>query len=275
GIALVQNGVLTIDAIGMVEPNLLGQEYTDSTIAFHLQAATDVDSVLDAEMLREMDNTPPQLVSRMPGPEDAIPATRQSMQRPGDPVILFFDEPLDPASIDTALTLFANDQKVESVQTHLDGTTLSLQPKGGLLHGVEYQLQIDGIADISGNAASLTPLTFSLAQTDDGSDTVTQQSPFALTTYPGYPCVTEGRDLANNSHGFCKDAAGDNLPNDNSGNAQSRDLLPVTTLPADRPIVVVFSQSMNLDSIRLNETFIVEKVDEAGNVESAISGRLE
>lgn len=89
GIAIVQDGVLTIDAIGMVEPNLLGQEFTDSTIAFHLQAATDVDSVLDADVLRKFDNTPPQLLSWMPGAENANPATRQSMQRPGDPVILF------------------------------------------------------------------------------------------------------------------------------------------------------------------------------------------
>ncbi len=96
GIALVRDGVLTIDAIGMVEPNLLGQEFTDSTIAFHLQAATDADSVLDAENLRELDATPPSLVSWMPGPANAVPATRQSMQRPGDPIILFFDEPLDP-----------------------------------------------------------------------------------------------------------------------------------------------------------------------------------
>jgi len=275
GIAMVQNGVLTIDAIGMVEPNLLGQEYTDSTIAFHLQAATDVDSVLDAEMLREMDNTPPQLVSWMPGAEDAIPATRQSMQRPGDPVILFFDEPLDPASIEGSVVLFGDNQEVGSVRAQLDGTTLALQPSDGLQHGVEYQLQISGITDIAGNAASLSPLTFSLPETDDDSGTITQQSPFALTTYPGYPCVTEGYDLANNSHGYCKDAAGENLPNDNSGNAQSREVLPLTTLPADRPIVVVFSQSMDMDSIRLNDTFLVEKVDTNGNVETSVAGRLE
>src|SRR5690606_40011325 len=66
GIALVQDGVLTIDAIGMVEPNLLGQEYTDSTIAFHLQAATDADSDLDAENLRVLEATHTSLVGWMP-----------------------------------------------------------------------------------------------------------------------------------------------------------------------------------------------------------------
>ena len=40
GIAIVEDGVLTIDAIGIVEPELLGQEYTDATIAFRFEAAT-------------------------------------------------------------------------------------------------------------------------------------------------------------------------------------------------------------------------------------------
>ncbi len=275
GIALVQDGVLTIDAIGMVEPNLLGQEYTDSTIAFHLQAATDADSVLDAEMLRELDSTPPSLVSWMPGPDNAIPDTRQSMQRPGDPVILFFDEPLSPDSVSEGITLFADNQEVSSIRTRLDGTSLALQPEGGLKHGVEYLLQINGLTDVSGNEARVESLAFSLPQIDDGSGAVPEQSPFALTTYPGYPCVTQDLDLPNDRHGFCKDAAGENLPKDNDGNAQSRDILPVTTLPADRPIVVVFSQSMDLASIRHNETFFVEKVTETGTVESVVKGRLE
>ncbi|SNC76982.1 Ig-like domain-containing protein [Marinobacter sp. es.048] len=275
GIALVQDGVLTIDAIGMVEPNLLGQEYTSSTIAFHLQAATDADSALDAELLRELDSTAPSLVSWMPGPDNAIPDTRQSMQRPGDPVILFFDEPLAPDSVNGGITLFADNQEVADIRTQLDGTTLAVQPDGGLKHGVEYLLQIDGLADISGNEAMVESLAFSLPEIDDGSGTVPEQSPIALTTYPGYPCVTQDLDLTNDLHGFCKDAAGENLPKDKDGNAQSRDILPVTTLPADRPIVVVFSQSMDLTSIRHNETFFVERVSETGTVESVIKGRLE
>ncbi len=76
GIAIVEDGVLTIDAIGMVEPNLLGQEFTDATIAFRIEAATDSESALDAAEQRDeelADNTGPQLVSWMPGPDDAIP----------------------------------------------------------------------------------------------------------------------------------------------------------------------------------------------------------
>lgn len=278
GIAIVENGVLTIDAIGVVEPELLGQEYTDSTIAFRIEAATDADSALDAEELFVPDTTSPQLVSWMPGPVDAIPATRQSMQRPGDPVILNFDEPLDATTIASGITVFEDGLRLENVDAKLDGTAVVLNPKGGLKHASAYTVQINGLTDIAGNAAPTQSLQFELEAIDNPASPVTQRSPIALTTYPGYPCVTENRQLANNQHGYCIDKLseeGSDLPKDNDGNAQTRDILPVTTMPADRPITVVFSQSMDLDTIRSGETFVVQRVDESETVISEVSGRLE
>lgn len=277
GIALVQNGVLTIDAIGMVEPNLLGQEYTDSTIAFHLQAATDVDSVLDAEMLREMDNTPPQLVSWMPGPEDAIPATRQSMQRPGDPIILFFDEPLDTESIDTGITVSENGTPID-VQHALDGTTVTLNKAGGLEHGKTYDVSVNGVSDLAGNVVALDTLTFTLDPIEGNN--VDVRPPLALTTYPGFPCETDhsALDLANGVLGQCYDVRGDAY---SGGRAATVDTLPVSKMPADRSITVVFSKSMDMDSFILGETFVVEKVTQAGvgagtvSVVESVPGRLE
>ncbi|HAC27115.1 MAG TPA: hypothetical protein DCF82_04785, partial [Marinobacter hydrocarbonoclasticus] len=140
---------------------LLGQEFTDSTIAFHLQAATDADSVLDAENLRELDATPPSLVSWMPGPANAVPATRQSMQRPGDPIILFFDEPLDPKSIETGITVSENGTAID-VQHAIDGTTVTLNKAGGLEHGKTYDVSVNGVSDLAGNVVALDTLTFSL-----------------------------------------------------------------------------------------------------------------
>ncbi|OHY80349.1 Ig-like domain-containing protein [Marinobacter sp. AC-23] len=266
GIALVQNGVLTIDAIGMVEPNLLGQEYTDSTIAFNLEAATDIDSALDAEMLRELDSTPPQLVSWMPGDkENAIPKTRQSMQRPGDPVILFFDEPLAPSSIAEGVSLYADGLELavgDGLNAELDGTALTLNPDGGLRPGVNYTVSAFGVTDLAGNTATIEQLDFKL----DGEDTPADAPPLALTTYPGFPCETnhDQLDLEAGILGECYTA-------DGSGG----DILPVSKMPEDRPITVVFSQPMNLDSIRLSETFIVQKVDSGGNDVEEVAGRLE
>jgi len=268
GIALVKNGVLTIDAIATVEPNLLGQEYTDATISFHLQAATDADSVLDAELLRELDVTAPKLVSWTPGAPDAIPATRQSMHRPGDPVILFFDEPLDPASISAGVKLYADGQELSiadgTLNSTLDGTALTLNPKGSLKPGVQYKVSTPGLTDLAGNPFVLVDdLSFSL---DGQRDALADAPPLALTTYPGFPCETDHTqlDLDKGILGECYTAGG------NGG-----DLLPVSEMPADRPITVVFSQPMKLNSIRANETFVVMKVDSNGADIEPVTGRLE
>lgn len=279
GIALVKDGVLTIDAIGMVEPNLLGQEYTDSTIAFHLQAATDADSALDAEELRELDNTAPKLVSWTPGATDAIPPTRQSMHRPGDPVILFFDEPLDPESIETGITLTANGTPVSNLKTRLDGTALSVNPEGGLEHGVDYKVAINDLTDLAGNPAAIAPLSFRLDSITDGA--ITLRPPLALTTYPGFPCETDHTllNLENGILGQCydkRDAAY------NKGRKATVDTLPVSTMPSDRPITVVFSKTINPNSVVLGSTFKVEKVEQSGTgadnvtvIDPSVPGRLE
>jgi hypothetical protein len=269
GIAIVKDGVLTIDAIGMVEPNLLGQEYTDSTIAFHLEAFTDADSALDAEdeWLLTLDSIGPKLVSWTPGALDAIPDTRQSMQRPGDPVILFFDEPLDPASIPDGVTLYANGQPVDNLHAKLDGTALVLNPEGGLKHGVAYLASASGVTDLAGNRTTAQDVSFRLDRIDDSAPSVFQAPPLALTTYPGFPCETTENDidLIAETHGQCWDAT--------SGN-QAGDVLPLSGLPEDRPITVVFSQSMKLSSIH-SGTFIVEKVNADKTPIETVPGRLE
>ena len=273
GIALVRDGVLTIDAIGMVEPNLLGQEFTDSTIAFHLQAATDADSVLDAENLRELDATPPSLVSWMPGPANAVPPTRQSMQRPGDPIILFFDEPLDPASVENGVELIENGAPVTNLQARLDGTALVLNPQGGLKHGVPYSVSVDGLTDLAGNRAMVSPLSFELDSIEENGSPGNKGFPLALTTYPGYPCETDYEntlDLENGVFGKCWTADANN----------AGDVLPVSKMPADRPITVVFSKSLDLDSVIVGETFTVQEIAQEANgtvtvLNQQVAGRLE
>ena len=112
------------------------------------------------------------------------------MQRRGS-VILFFDEPLAPDSVNGGITLFADNQEVADIRTQLDGTALAVQPDGGLKHGVEYVLQIDGLADISGNEAMVESLTFSLPEIDDGSGTVPEQ-PHRTDNLPGLSMCHSG-----------------------------------------------------------------------------------
>ena len=265
GIAFVRHDLLTIDAIGMVEPSLLGQELTDSTIAFRLTADT---SAQDSAPERPMDTTGPSLVSWTPGPDDAAPGNRDQMQRPGDPIVLNFDEPLKRDSIAGAFTLDADGVAVpaDQLKTRLDGTTVAINPAGGLKHGVDYTLNIHStLTDLAGNGTASQSLSFALPALSDGSEAA-PASPLALTTYPGYPCVTTGLDLANDHQGICVDA---------SPSGASGDMLPITTMPADQPITVVFSQSMQLDSIRLDDTLKVEKMNADGSIAGPVTGRLE
>ena len=280
GIAMVRDGVLTIDAIGVVEPELLGQEITDSIIAFNLEGDISEDAPTDAADLRPVDDKPPKLVSWMPGAEDAVPDTRQLMHRPGDPVILNFNEPIDGDSIDEGITLYANDSPVQSVSTKVDGTTVTINPEGGLRHNVDYRVSVTNqLTDLAGNGAAIEPLTFSLPSTpESNSDLIPERPPLALTTYPGYPCETDHSDL-NLTDGVLGQCYDDSSEAYDTEAEIVRDTLPVSTMPADRPITVVFSQSMNPESIRLGETFIVEKVEANadGKPEAAepVSGRLE
>lgn len=272
GIAFVTDGILNIDAIGMVEPNLLGQEFTDSTIAFRLRADT---AAQVSAPPRPMDQAGPELVSWMPGPENATPSTRQDMQRPGDPIVLNFDEPLDRDSLVEGLVLMADGTEVPQAELRrrLDGTAVVLNPVGGLKHGVHYNLQINSsLTDLAGNAATSRTLTFSLPAISDGTE-AGPVSPLALTTYPGFPCVSQNLDLVNGSHGTCVDSGAD------SQGTVVRDQLPLMTLPEDRAIVVKFSQSMDLGSINPS-SFVVEKVADPASPapvgsEEVVTGRLE
>lgn len=282
GIAMVRDGVLTIDAIGVVEPELLGQEITDSIIAFNLEGDISEDAPTDAADLRPVDDEGPKLLSWVPGngpdlSDHAVPKTRQRMHRPGDPVTLNFNEPINGNSVAEGISLTPSTE----LETKVDGTTVTINPVGGLEHGVDYQLNINSqLTDLAGNGVSAQTLTFSLPSIGD--DSVTERPPLALTTYPGYPCETDhsALDLSEGVLGQCHA----NEPGHDKGSApRVNDTLPVTKMPADRPLTVVFSKSMDPDSIRLSETFIVEKVTQTDGetgegsvtVEKEVSGRLE
>ncbi|MFO7788142.1 MAG: Ig-like domain-containing protein, partial [Halospina sp.] len=284
GIAMVRDGVLTIDAIGVVEPELLGQEYTNSTIAFHLEGDISEDAPTDAVDLRPVDDEPPKLLSWMPGngpdsSDPAVPKTRQRMHRPGDPVTLNFNEPINGNSVEKGISLTPSTK----LNTKVDGTTVTINPVGGLEHGVDYRLNINSqLTDLAGNGVSAKTLTFSLPPIGD--DSVTERPPLALTTYPGYPCETDhsALDLSEGILGRCYVKEPGHTKSDWEEEGKKpyykNDLLPIPEMPADRPITVVFSQSMDLNSIRLGETFIVEKVDEDGDPAGdnpVVAGRLE
>ena len=278
GTAMVEDGKMVIDAVGVVEPEVLGQETAYGTLSFHMEGYRDQENAPQ----REPDTEAPVVQSWVPG-------DHADKHRPGDPIIVNFSEPMDRRSLarDGAMTLTRDGTEI-GFDWRLDGASLVIHPDERLEFGdPDYELDFGSqlAEDLAGNPLALTrngnawdgSLSFSLP------DYVGSGAPpLALTTYPGFPCaVANGTlDLANGYQGRCR------------GGESSDDLIPVMDLPANRSITVQFSQDMNPDSIALGEacnegTFRVERIatDDSDNPQvngnghgvcaEAMDGRLE
>lgn len=256
GTSIVEDGTMVINAVGVVEPEVLGLEDAHGTLSFRMESYRDQDNA----PIRQPDTTNPELQSWMPGDDGA------GDMRPGDPIIVNFTEPLDRNSLaaDGGVTLY-EDGTETPFNWYLDGASLVVHPEDGLEYGTSYDLQLTGdVTDLAGNPLlDDHNLQFEMPHYV-GSD---HRAPLAITTYPGYPCVTTDRDLANDNHGRC--AGGDGNDDD----------LPVMDLPANRPIVVQFSQTMAKSSISLDGSFTVERSTQPNDPQNgnwdSVEGRLE
>lgn len=257
GTAIVEDGVLVINAIGVVEPEVLGLEQAWGVLSFRLEAYADQENA----PAPEIDSEPPTLQSWVPG-------ERIRQVKGGDPVILNFSEALDPGTLEGAIGVSVNGTATDDISWYLDGASVVLRPQGGLAYNTDYEITLsDQIADLAGNTLAPETLTFRTDTYVGNGD----RAPFALTAYPGFPCAIESgsADLANDIQGTCVTKE--------SGTAG--DALPVTSLPANRAIRVRFSQSMDADSITLGEscdtgTFRVERVNNSGVCEDVVPGTL-
>jgi Big-like domain-containing protein len=256
GTAIVEGDRLVVDAIGVVEPRVLGVENAYGVLSFHMESYSD--QTIPREPEPDMDG--PVLSSWVPG-------DHTNKHRPGDPVILTFDHPLDPQSVekDVSLQLLGANTPVEFDYV-VDGSSIVIRPETPLQHNTDYQVLFDDrLTDVAGNPAQPQTLDFRLPEyvLDDGdpeTPPVPEQSPVVLTAYPGFPCVTTDRNLAANDAGRC------------AGGKDGDDHLPVLPLAANRPIAVTFSQEMDEQSIR--DHFIVESVDDAGSTLEVVEGNL-
>ncbi len=247
-IADTSKGSLIVDAVGVVEPEVLGTETAYGVLSFHMESYPDQPNAPEMEV----DMSSPELAAWQPG-------EHVDKQRPGDPIILNFSEPLDPTSVIEGDTLRVTaDGNPVDFEYYLDGVSVVIQPQPSLQHNTDYQVQFtDGITDIAGNPALGETLSFSLPAYI-GSDA---QAPLALTAYPGFPCIPTGFNLANNDAGRCQ------------GGKSGDDHLPLARQPANRPIIVTFSQAMAPASINAS-TFQVQQVDAAGSPTGDVDGEI-
>lgn len=263
GTAIVQSGRLVIEAIGVVEPEVLGLEQAWGVLSFHL------------ESYQDQPNAPAPVADvTLPTLQSWMPDTEADRMRPGQPIILNFNEPLARESLAQpgALTLEKNGV-AEPFSWRLDGSSLVITPDNGLSFSSEgqaanYTVSVNSsVTDLAGNMLDQDyELDFTMPLYVGSGD----RAPIATVVYPGYPCAVESStwDLANDDHGQCRfGESGD-------------DNLPVMPMPADRSIRVQFSQTMRADSIVLGSacgqgTFRVERADNNGDCIEAVPGRLD
>lgn len=255
GTAIVRDGKLVMDAVGVTELDVLGLDQAAGVLSFHLEGYQDQ---LQAPA-QVADTTAPTLQSWLPGSEG-------KRARPGDPVILTFSEPIDPASLGNDSVQLLKDGVAQPIRWRADGSSVVLRPLAPLAHNVQYTAVFtSAVTDMAGNGVSdgSHQRLFSL----QAFDAAAPRSPLVLATYPGFPCVTTGGNPASGLQGRC------------AGGKPDDDVLPLPFMPVDRSIQVQFSQSMNPATIQLGAScdsgsFRVERLDVAGGCE-VVPGRLE
>src|SRR5690554_2506090 len=251
GQAIVENGVLTTDAITVVEADVLGLETGYGVLNFRMQAYDDQLAAPSAPI----DSAAPTIKSWMPGDDNAL------KQRKGEPVLIFFDELIDPKSLTDRVQLWQDGNQVSAadVSIKLDGAALIINSSFDYNKSYEIQL-LDGITDLSGNTLAATTLSFETAKFVNGS----LASPFIMTSYPGTPCalVNGSRNLPAGIAGRC------------DGGQDQDDYLPLAAMPADRDIRVRFSQNMDISSFVLGQSFRVEQLNANGMVIETVPGEL-
>ncbi|WP_375176448.1 Ig-like domain-containing protein [Marinobacter mobilis] len=242
GTAFVENGVMAIDAAGVIEPNVLGLDTASGLITFRLEGRADNDSQLNPDDFA--DRVAPEVKHWVPG------AGGENTLQPGDPLVVFFTEPMMLTSLQAPghVTLVSDGGSpgtLTAIETTLvpNGSALKIVPHTPLLSNVEYTLELQNLTDLAGNA--LVPRSYSFSLPDTTTTAPTDQAPLVLTSLPGYPCAKTGANLPSHQ-GRC------------SGGKSSDDALPVPSYPGDQSLLVRFSQDMDESSFIAGQTVRVQ-----------------
>lgn len=228
GTAIVEEGKLVLEATGVIEPAIQGVDTGSSLISFRLEGYRNAEDV----PLTTMDMAAPTVKSWVPGENEAA-------MRPGDPIVVFFSEPLAPGSVSSDSIRVSTNSGDVSGDLVLNGSAVTFNPDQPLQHNVDYTLDLtNGVTDLAGNGMTPLQASFRLPDTDAmPNQAPDNQAPLALTVQPGYPCAKTVGAPADGDQGRCL------------GGGEYDDLLPVLPHPASRPITVGFSQTMHPESI--------------------------
>ncbi|MGI9576301.1 Ig-like domain-containing protein [Alloalcanivorax xenomutans] len=290
-----REGVLKIDAVSVVEPDVLGQEFAHGMLSFQLESYKDQ---LNAPA-PVPDTTPLEFQSWTLGVDGQTGLDKTAMAKPGDPIVLNFNRPLDRESIRGKVSLMLTDNNntavPQDIDYYVDGAALVIKPKEPLRYSPEtnptsYRLQLaSGIKDLRGEDWSgsfdegfelprwVENRTTSNIDGPTGNLEAERRSPHILGLYPGYPCALNPT-TTNLSLGIAGRCIG-GIPEEQQLPTNQRlpldDLLPIPRLPDARPIIIILSKRIDASSVVLGTTFLVEKINENGEILENVSGRTE
>ncbi|WP_290523242.1 Ig-like domain-containing protein [Alcanivorax sp.] len=276
GTGLIEDGQLNTDAITVVEPRVLGVENSYGVLSFRMESYRDQENA----PLPPVDAVNP-FIPVLNGDNGAElswqPGNVADRMEPGEPIVIHFNEALEPDSIIAGDSLqLTKGGLAESFSWVLNGNALVITPETPVEYGVEYVVTTTpDITDLAGNPLQMldslegdNSLDFTLPEyvVNDSDDV--RRGPFASTVYPGFPCATETVSQATIDSGF----QGACVSSSSTAEQVAVDSLPIVDLPANRPIKVRFSQNMDPATITLGGTFLVEK-DNGGSWEP-VDGEL-
>jgi hypothetical protein len=252
GLATVKNGILAMDAVSVVEPEILGLERASGLLSFRLEAYADQRNA----PVPPADTRPLALQSWSPG------ADFQSNARPGDPIILNFNKPLDPASVflDGAITVRVDGAALprDEVSMRQDGATIIIKGSGIVEHNQDVEITLTSLLrDTRGHPLN-QDRTLNLRLDDlhrPNGDGTGLRSPIAA-VFPGFPCALTGAQLsgprADWRNGRCE------------GGQSDDPLFHVNGLYKDYPIRVIFNRDIDPATINA-DTFSVERRESESN----------
>ncbi|KAA8985144.1 Ig-like domain-containing protein [Halospina sp. K52047b] len=270
GTATVEDDKLTLKAVSVIEPDVLGVDKASGLISFRLEAYNDPEDAPTGLS----DSTGPQLKAWTPGGDSASGLAfenNQDKMQPQDPITLFFDEPLLPGTVNSDnVALTDGDGNDVAASVRLNGPNVIVDPRNPLSYESDYKLTVNGVTDLSGAPleAGMLTLPFSLPESSDIGQSAPERAPMlVLTTRPGYPCEkvfdSDPSSRAPDDNGQCAGGITSNgekvhqsddptTDEDESETLPYRDeddQLPIEKHEADKPLIVRFSQEIDNTTI--------------------------
>lgn len=260
GLAIVEGKSLVIDAVSVIEPDVLGLERASGLLSFRMESYPDQQNAPEPPA----DDRPLALDSWMPGPH-------QSRARPGEPVILNFNKPVAAHTLsrDGAVELRRDGELLPRGQVNMRVDGASVIIEGNVIeHGHDYEIVLSSLLeDTQGKSLSQDyELSLRLDELSlPGGSPANLRSPMVAMTYPGFPCALTNKVLSgppeNWRNGRC------------IGGEASDPLYPVPEIPKDAPIRVIFSRNIDTTTVIDRQTFFVGRWESGSWV--PVPGRLE